>query len=62
MDPADKKDFQDTLKIVEKKSQKLAKLAKEYDDLGEKMDDCESNLDGKMNSITKGLNNVFNKK
>jgi uncharacterized protein YeeX (DUF496 family) len=62
MDPADKKDFQDTLKIVEKKSRKLAKLAKEYDDLGEKMDDCESNLDGKMNSITKGLNNVFNKK
>ena len=59
MDPAEKKDFQDTLKIVEKKTRKIARLEMEHNKLGDKLDDYESNFEGKMNNITKGFNKAF---
>lgn len=60
--PAEKQEFLDTIKKVEKKSRKIARLAEEYNKLGEEKKDCESNTEGKMNNITKALNNAFTKK
>jgi len=58
MNPDEKKDFQDTLKIIDKKDRKLVRLGREFDRLGEELDNCESNVEGKLNKIIKGLNNA----
>jgi hypothetical protein len=58
----DKKDFQELSEVVEKKTKKVFKWMQQYDKKGEMLDDLESNLEGNMNRITKGVNNIDNNK
>jgi len=56
----DKIEFQELANTVERESKTVDRWLNKYDKTGDILDDLESNYQGKVNKITKGISNINN--